>query len=276
MQQAVETHINNETGADLSQRLQVAIEIIKEAGKLARQAFITMTPDKIGYKGPQDFLTETDLAVELLIRERLMAAFPNDSVYGEETGGEIGSNTWILDPIDGTANFARGIPHFCIVIAYVCDNDTKLGLIFDPIHDELFTAEKGKGSNFNGCSLQVAQTNSFDEASFELGWNQRSSEENYFSVHKKLCHLGANVRRSASGALALAYVAKGRTDGYVELHMNPWDCLAGLLLVKESGGVVNNYTQMTDWHEGGPVFAVIPSLAEAVAEKVSIEIEQCA
>ncbi|GEA52220.1 inositol monophosphatase [Vibrio inusitatus NBRC 102082] len=276
MQYVAEKQTTNETDIDLSQRLEVAIEIIKEAGKMAKDAFTTMTPDKIGYKGPQDFLTETDLAVELLIRERLYTAFPEDSVYGEETGGEIKSNTWILDPIDGTANFARGIPHFCIVMAYVCDNDTKLGLIFDPIHDELFTAEKGKGSSLNGRNLQVAKTESFDEASLELGWNQRSSEENYFSALKNLCQLGANVRRSASGALALAYVAKGRTDGYVELHMNPWDCLAGLLLVKESGGVINNYTQLAEWHKGGPVFAVIPSLAEAVADKVLIEIEQYA
>ncbi|MGF1719206.1 inositol monophosphatase [Vibrio kyushuensis] len=264
------------TEGDLTNRLVVAIDIIKEAGKLARKAFISMTPEKIAFKGPQDFLTETDLAVEELIRDRLIEAFPYDSVYGEETGGEIKANTWILDPIDGTANFARGIPHFCIVMAFVSENDTKLGLIFDPIHDELFIAEKGKGSTMNGRTISVAKTESFSAANLELGWNQRSCRDNYFSALQNLNLLGGNVRRSASGALALAYVAIGRTDGYVELHMNPWDCLAGLLLVKEAGGVVNNFTQYPDWHNGGPVFAVIPSLAESVADTVSIHIDQCA
>ncbi|WP_295890808.1 inositol monophosphatase family protein [uncultured Vibrio sp.] len=276
MQQATISKESHQQDIDLKSRLKVAIEVIMDAGKLARKAFVSMTPDKIDYKGPQDFLTETDLAVEELIRGRLSAAFPGDSVYGEETGGEISANTWIIDPIDGTANFARSIPHFCIVISFVSNNETALGLIFDPIHDELFVAENGKGATMNGRKLQVAQTQSFNAANLELGWNQHSRRDDYFAAQKNLSLLGGNVRRSASGALALAYVAIGRTDGYVELHMKPWDCLAGLLLVKESGGVTNNFTHNTDWANGGPVFAVIPSLSQAVAETVSIQIEQSA
>ncbi|MGF1702061.1 inositol monophosphatase [Photobacterium makurazakiensis] len=258
---------------NLSERLEVGTAIIKEAGAMAREAFIAMTPEKIAFKGPQDFLTETDITVEALLRERLNQAFPDDAVYGEEAGGEIKANTWILDPIDGTANFARGIPHFCIVIAFVSEGETQLGLIFDPIHNELFVAQKGQGATMNGSAIAVAKTDSFEAANLELGWNQRASQDKYFSTLQGLIELGGNVRRSACGALALAYVAIGRTDGYVELHMNPWDCLAGLLLVNEAGGVVNNFTAMDDWHNGGPVLAATPALSIAIARNASISID---
>jgi myo-inositol-1(or 4)-monophosphatase len=249
----------------LTARLEAGIAMVREAGQLARQAFAAMTPEQIGYKGPQDFLTATDLAVERLLRESIARQFPDDALLGEEQGGRIGDHTWVMDPIDGTANFARGIPHFCVVLAFVSQRQTQFGIIYDPIHDELFVARQGQGATRNGVPIRVASTADFSVANLELGWNARRPTPLYLQTLTELLALGSNVRRSACGALALAYVACGRTDGYIELHMNPWDCLAGLLLVREAGGIANEFTTEADWQLGGPVLAAVPPFVAAMA-----------
>jgi len=254
----------------LRHRYQTAQRLIREAGALARQAFLQSDASGIAFKGPQDFLTQTDLAVEQLLRQRLQAAFPDDTLLGEEQGGQIGEATWVLDPIDGTANFARGIPHFCIVLAYVSQQQTLLGLIYDPLHDELFHAARGQGAWLNDQPLRVAATREFAQANLELGWSTRIPNQRYLSTLGGLLELGANVRRGASGALALAYVAAGRTDGYLELHMYPWDCLAGLLLVREAGGLTRDPVEQADWASGGPVLAAVPPFAAALAHQAGI------
>ena len=257
----------------LEQRFQSALNIVRSAGDLAFIAFNNMTQEKIVMKGPQDFLTETDLAVEKLLRERIVGEYPQDSILGEEEGGEINGGTWVLDPIDGTANFARGIPHFCIVIAFVHNNVTEFGVIYDPVHDELYCAKKSQGAWLNNQAITSATTSDFSAANLELGWSQRVSHERYMSVYEGMLSLGGNVRRSACGALGLAYVAVGRTDAYVELHMNPWDCLAGLILVEESGGVVNDFTRYHNWVAGAPVLASNAHLAVAIAAIADIELK---
>ena len=258
----------------LTARLEAGIAMVREAGQLARQAFATMTPEQIGYKGPQDFLTATDLAIERLLRESITRQFPDDALLGEEQGGSIGDDTWVMDPIDGTANFARGIPHFCVVLAFVSQQQTRFGIIYDPIHDELFVARQGLGATLNGVPLRVATTADFSVANLELGWNARRPTSLYLQTLSELLDLGGNVRRSACGALALAYVACGRTDGYIELHMNPWDCLAGLLLVREAGGVTTDLTAKADWPLGGTVLAAVPVFAEMMSAAAGLTPEQ--
>ena len=258
----------------LTARLEAGIAMVREAGQLARQAFATMTPEQLGYKGPQDFLTATDLAIERLLRESITRQFPDDALLGEEQGGSIGDDTWVMDPIDGTANFARGIPHFCVVLAFVSQQQTRFGIIYDPIHDELFVARQGLGATLNGVPLRVATTADFSVANLELGWNARRPTSLYLQTLSELLDLGGNVRRSACGALALAYVACGRTDGYIELHMNPWDCLAGLLLVREAGGVTTDLTAKADWPLGGTVLAAVPVFAEMMSAAAGLTLEQ--
>ncbi|MBC7006630.1 inositol monophosphatase [Photobacterium sp. BZF1] len=257
----------------LDKRLDTALEIVREAGDIALAAFRAMTPEKIAFKGPQDFLTATDLEVETLIRRRLSDFFPEDGILGEEAGGDVQNNTWIIDPIDGTANFARGIPHFCIVLGFVSQNKTRFGIIYDPCHDELYVAQDGKGATLNGKAIKVANTTSFCSANLELGWSQRVPNERYLTSLQGFLELGANVRRSACGALALAYVAVGRTDGYVEHHMNPWDCVAGLLLVSEAGGITNPFTADNNWPQGGAVLASTPQFARTIADITGITID---
>lgn len=255
---------------DLAARAQFCQQVIVEAGALALEGFRNGTAAAFSMKGPQDFLTETDAASENFIREAIAARFPADTFFGEEGGGEIGERVWIVDPIDGTANFARSIPHFCISIAFVFNGRTELGAIYNPALNELYFAKRGEGATRNGQAISVSATPSFDRASVELGWSNRVPNATYMATMASLLELGANVRRCGSGALALAYVADGRSDAYVELHMNSWDCLAGLLLVSEAGGEVCPYMEIGSLQGGGPVLASAPAIASGVSASSGI------
>lgn len=255
---------------DLDRRAEFARALARSAARIALDGFRRRDPGEIEMKGAQDFLTETDAAVEAHVKARISEALPEDDVLGEETGGEVdGRSLWVVDPIDGTANFARGIPHFCISLTYVRDGVTEIGAILAPASDELWFARRGQGASCNGAPLKVASTRDFPAACLELGWSNRRSLQNYLDAMAALLARGANIRRGASGALGLAYVADGRSNGYAELHMNSWDCLAGLLLVEEAGGRVSALPA-EGLRQGGAVLAVVPGLAEAVSEATGI------
>ncbi len=256
--------------AALTAREVFLADLIREAGALARHAFAEASAPQVGMKGPQDFLTETDAAVEHLVRSRIQASFPDDSFLGEETGGSVADPCWVVDPIDGTANFARRIPHYCISIAYVAGGEIRLGAIYDPSHDELYAARQGRGATRNGAPIRVAQTARADAACLELGWSNRLPNASYLDALTAMLDAGANVRRAATGALGLAYVADGRSDGYAELHMHPWDCLAGLLLVEEAGGRVCGFLEADGLHKGGAVLATAPGLAELMSRATKV------
>jgi myo-inositol-1(or 4)-monophosphatase len=258
------------TADDLDAREKAAIDIAREAGAVAQAVFSSPEAPRFEMKGPQDFLTVTDAAVETLIRSRLAKLFPHDSFLGEESGGEIGNDIWVVDPIDGTANFARRIPHYCISIAFVSGGQVQLGAIYDPAHDELYLARRGHGATRNGVRIAVSVTEAVTAACIELGWSTRISNAVYLAVFGKILESGANVRRSASGALALAYVADGRSDAYAELHMNPWDCLAGLLIVEEAGGRVCRFLESGGLSAGGGVLAAAPGVAALMARATGI------
>jgi len=255
----------------LAARAQFCRDLALSAGAIARQAFVEGEGRPVGLKGPQDFLTETDAAVERHIRSRVAAEFPGDGFLGEESGGSVeGTGVWVVDPIDGTANFARSIPHFCISIAYVRDGEVVLGAIYNPVLDELHFARKGFGATRNGKPIRVADTRRYDAACVELGWSTRVPNQTYLQVLSDILEQGANVRRAASGALGLAYVADGRSDAYAELHMHPWDCLAGLLLVREAGGVTAPFLELDGLARGGAVLAAAPAIAEGISRATGI------
>jgi myo-inositol-1(or 4)-monophosphatase len=260
--------------AELDRREAFCRQIALSAGALALRGFRDRNVEDIGMKGPQNFLTETDAAVERHIRERTAAAFPDDGFLGEETGGTVRPRTWVVDPIDGTANFARRVPHFCVAIAFVSGDQIELSATYNPVADELHFARRGRGATLNDRPILVAPTLRFDVACVELGWSNRLPNEAYLVALARILALGANVRRSASGALGLAYVADGRSDAYAELHMNPWDCLAGLLLVSEAGGLVGPYLRNEGLAKGGPVLAVAPGIAIGMSEAVGIALER--
>nr|WP_269102408.1 inositol monophosphatase family protein [Mangrovicoccus ximenensis] len=174
-------------------------------------------------KGPQDFLTETDLAVEALIRGEIARAFPGDAILGEEGGGTPGPATWVIDPIDGTANFARGVPHFCVIAAFCAEGDCLLGAIHQPVLDELYLARKGGGATKNGRAMRVSAVPDMSAACIEMGWSHRHAVAPYLEAQRRVLEQGANIRRGGSGGLALAHVAEGCSDGYLEIAMNSWD-----------------------------------------------------
>lgn len=258
--------------AELDRRAAFCREIARSAGAVALDGFRNRLPG-FGMKGPQDFLTETDAAVERHLKARIAEAFPEDGFLGEETGGALKSDIWVVDPIDGTANFARDIPHFCIAIAFVSNGETELGAIYNPALDELYFVQRGQGATRNGKPIAVARTTDFNAACVEFGWSNRMSNARYLEVLSNILGRGANVRRGASGALGLAYVADGRSDAYAELHMNPWDCLAGLLMVKEAGGVVGPYLAIDGLANGGAVLAAAPGVAAGMSEATGIALE---
>lgn len=259
------------TTHNLDMRFAAACAIAREAGVLARKRFLerprSQRPD---FKGPQDFLTATDAEVEELIRRRLGELFPGDSFFGEEGGGSFERDVWVVDPIDGTANFARGIPHFAISIAFVRDNRVEIGVIYNVMQAELYTALRGRGAILNGEPIRVSGLADMAHATVEAGWSPRLPPAPYVDVVERLKTSGANVRRAGSGTLGLAYVADGRIDAYCELHINSWDALAALLIVEEAGGWTNDFLAKDGLRKGNPVLACTLELADTLMAATGI------
>ncbi|WP_112663762.1 inositol monophosphatase family protein [Microvirga flavescens] len=255
----------------LELRFAAAAAIAREAGVLARRRFLerprSQRPD---FKGHQDFLTATDAEVENLIRRRIAETVPEDSFFGEEGGGTFGRDVWVVDPIDGTANFARGIPHFAISIAFVRDNRVEIGAVYNVMMDELYLAMRGRGATLNGEAIRVSGLSEIRQATVEAGWSSRLPVEPYITLVDRLKNTGVNVRRAGSGTLGLAYVADGRIDAYCELHINSWDVLAGLLIIEEAGGWTNNFLAKDGLRKGNPVLACTPELAPAISAATQI------
>lgn len=189
-------------------------------------------------KGHQDLVSDADRATETLIREAIAARWPDDGIVGEEHGRVHGTTgfDWVIDPIDGTANFVRGIPHWCVVIACTRDGLPVVGVIHDPSTDELFHAAAGRGAFVNGRPMKAAQSTALGDGSVGTGVSGRTDPAEAAALVLAVLAGGGMFVRGGSGALMLAYVAAGRLLGGVEDHMNSWDCFAGLLMVDEAGG----------------------------------------
>tara|TARA_A100001037_G_scaffold61294_1_gene53347 strand:+ start:788 stop:1498 length:711 start_codon:yes stop_codon:yes gene_type:complete len=205
------------------------IKASEKASKVLIRDFGEIEKLQVSRKGPTDFVTNSDIKTEKIIIEELKKAKPNYSILSEEFGIEKNkdkNNTWIIDPIDGTVNFLHGIPHFAISIALKSNGEIVSGLIFDPIKDELFFAEKNSGAFFNNHRIRVSKKNEINECLFATGGKLKNELE-------------IPYRRSGCAALDMAYVASGRYDGYFQHNLNIWDIAAGIILIKEAGGVIN-------------------------------------
>jgi myo-inositol-1(or 4)-monophosphatase len=220
-----------------------AIEAIaREAGALLKDFFSR----HIGYeyKGDVDLVTEADRNSEKLIVERIRAQFPDHDIMGEEGGRrETGSAfRWYVDPLDGTTNFAHGFPVFCVSLGLEHKGELIAGVIYDPTRDELFAAEKGSGAYLNGARMQVSKTKHLSEALLATGFpsHKRHKNPNIHFYHQ-ITLRSHGVRRAGSASLDLANVASGRVDGFWEFNLNPWDTAAGVVLVREAGGIVSRY-----------------------------------
>ena len=214
----------------ISANLNIMIKAAEKASKSIIRDFGEVEKLQVSKKGPYDFVTRTDKNVEKILIEELSKTKKNFSFITEETGNiqnKDRENIWIIDPIDGTTNFLHGIPHFAICIAHQSEGQILRGLVFDPIKDEMFFAEKDKGAFLNNQRLRVSKKNSIDECLFS-------------SNHEGVKFSDLNMRYSGCAALDLAYVAAGRLDGYFHNKINLWDVAAAEILVKEAGGIVND------------------------------------
>ncbi len=247
--------------------------IVRGAGAMAHKAFTAEDKPAYSLKGRQDYLTATDGAVEQYVREQVAARFPGDGVLGEEAGGDTAvTRLWIVDPIDGTANFARQIPHFCISLGLMVDGRMEAGAIYEPMHDELYIAQRGQGAWLNGCRMRVSEVADIGASTVEIGWSTRIPVSTYVGMVDRAGHAGCSVRRAGSGSLGLAYVAAGRTEGYAEAHINAWDVAAGLLLVEEAGGRINDFWADGGLHRGNAVLVTNAALASEISVLTSIEL----
>jgi len=257
----------------LVDRLEVACAVAREAGALQKQRFLDRDAMSYKFKGPQDYLTQTDGEVEKLVRERLLTAFPEDTFLGEEDGGQVSDRMWVVDPIDGTSNFARGIAHFCISIAFVLKGEAAIGVIYQPMSDELFAAAKGMGATLNGAAILTTKVTRLDRSLIEMGRASRQPQAAFLEVLGKAMSSGIAFRSGGSGSLAIADVAAGRSDGCMETHMYSWDCLAGYVLVAEAGGRVSDFLAGDGLLKGNAVLTVAPGIAEEFSALVGIPLK---
>lgn len=245
-------------------RYHSAQDIARSGGALALEYYAKLSSLEIEDKGPQDFVTMADKGVETHIRALIETAYPEDGIVGEEHAPKPSQSgyTWVIDPIDGTANFIASIPQWCVIVAVVKEDQTEIGVTFDPIHDEMFSAKRGSGAQLNGAPLMCPPDTSLKRGSVSTAQAPQANPDTALGVVTAITQAGGVFHRNASGGLSLAYVAAGRLIGFMEEHMNPWDCLAGQLLIAEAGGVVEPQSADAMVANGGRVVAASAGVFE--------------
>ena len=240
----------------ISPNLNIMIKASQKASKALIRDFGEIEKLQVSVKGPSNFVTNADIKAEKIIIEELMKAKKNYSIISEEDGSKINSdseNVWIIDPIDGTSNFLHGIPHFAISIALKSNNEIISGLIYDPIKDEMFYAEKNNGAFFNNQRIKVSKKKEIENCLFATGGKEKIISD--FITRKTGC-----------AALDMAYVAAGRYDGYFQNNLNLWDVAAGIIIIKEAGGIVNEINLLN--HSNIKIIASSSRINEKMLEKL--------
>ncbi len=250
--------------ADRDLRQYAAQGLVAEASVLALGYFNKRDSLGVTMKGAQDWLTVADGTVEDFLRQRLSVLFPEDAVIGEEGGGESSNAVWIIDPIDGTANFARGDRNWCISIGFLGDGVPEIGIISAPALDELYVGRRGRGATLNGQPIAVSGASDITRASVEMGWSTRIPVVDYLAMVGRGFAAGASIKRSGSGALGLCHVANGRTEAYAELHINAWDVAAGVVIAAEAGAAISDFFTGDAIASGNPILCCTPALAPAL------------
>ena len=254
--------------AQLLDRFSAARAIVREAGDLAMSYFRNHDSLSVEQKGAQDVVSEADHAVETLIHDRIAARFPADGFLSEECGGlrdwDSAAALWVVDPIDGTACFVSGIPVWCVSIALVVGDEIEIGLVYDPNADELFAVCRGHGATVNDVPMRPSIATSFAEGTVGIGYSPRREAGPVIQTIARLLEQGGMFQRNGSGALMIAYVAAGRLIGYYEAHINAWDCLAALAMVREVGGWTNDFLAGDGLARGNAITAAAPGLAGAM------------
>lgn len=244
--------------------LNIATEAARAAGVVIFRAMKRMDMVEITEKGPNDFVTETDQKVEQTIIRIIKKAYPSHGIIAEESGEEEGDEyQWIIDPIDGTRNFIHGLPHFAVSIAVMHKGRLEHGVIYDPCKQEVFTATRGKGAHLNDRRIRVSDCKKIEQGLFGTGFAYRHSDiENQVpvKVFQSILPVSGDIRRMGAATLDLAYVACGRLDGFWEMGLKIWDIAAGILLVKEAGGLICDPHGGENYLKSGDIVASNPTL----------------
>ena len=254
-----------------SANINVMVKACRKASKRLIRDFGEVEKLQVSLKGPGDFVTNSDKKVEEILINELQIARPNYSILSEEIG-EINNESackWIIDPIDGTANFLHGIPHFAISVGLEENNEIICGIIYDPIKDEMFIAEKGNGSYLNNQRLRVSSRSKLKDCVVFTG-GPRQNAENKNIVLKEYNNFSSEVetpiRKMGSAALDMAYVAAGRCDGYWQRNLNYWDIAAGIIIVKEAGGFVTDFDGNSKYVENKTILATNAKIGDQMRE----------
>ncbi|RUO26451.1 inositol-1-monophosphatase [Aliidiomarina minuta] len=253
--------------------LNIAVRAARAAGKVIMKSMAQAEQLTIESKGQHDYVTNVDHAAEAIIIDTIRKSYPDHSILAEESGEQIGRDSdyqWVIDPIDGTANFMRGIPHFCVSIALVVKGQVQQAVIYDPVRDELFTAGRGSGAQLNGYRVRVGRAKELDGTLLATGFPFRMKHilPHYQEVFNKFFTQVADVRRMGSAALDLAYVACGRYDGYWEAGLQKWDTMAGDLLVREAGGMITDFGGGHNHLKSGNIVAGNPKVLQAMVSQM--------
>jgi myo-inositol-1(or 4)-monophosphatase len=248
---------------DLSDRYDLCLDLIQEAGALALGYFRDLPSLTVKNKGPQDVVSEADLNTELLIKARIADAFPQDAFLGEETGVTAfseGQGIWVVDPIDGTQPFISGLSSWCVSIAFVQNRKVQFGMVFAPVRDELFAGGAGRTATLNGEPLRRHPGKSLRDGITGTGYNTRLGLDAFLRPFSALLAQGGMFYRDGSGALMLCDVAAGRLLGYIEPHINSWDCCGAIGVLEAAGLRVNDFLSGQGLTKGNVIVAGIPEV----------------
>lgn len=244
--------------------LNIAVEAARSAGNIIVRGLQRKNNLKIAEKGPNDYVTEIDQRAEKEIIKIIKKAYPSHGILAEESGEHPGdAYLWIIDPLDGTRNFIHGFPHFAVSIAVSHKNKIEYGVIYDPMSQELYTAGRGRGAHLNERRMRVSERKLMHETLLGTGFAYRHSDPNNplpEKIFRAIISACGDVRRAGSATLDLAYVACGRLDGFWEFGLKPWDFAAGILLVKEAGGIVCDPLGGENYVKSGDIVAANPVL----------------
>jgi myo-inositol-1(or 4)-monophosphatase len=253
--------------------LNVMVQAAMKAGRSLARDFGEVQNLQVSLKGPGDYVSQADRKAEEIIHAELSRARPGYAFLMEERGavpGEDDQHRWLVDPLDGTTNFLHGIPHFCISIALEKEDDLVAGVIYEPTRDEMYWAEKGGGAFMNDRRIRVSGRPRLDDCVIATGipYRERGHHESYLASLGAVMGATAGVRRMGAAALDLAYVAAGRYDGFWELGLQPWDLAAGIVLVREAGGMASDLSGEGDALRTGDIVAANPKLHRPLVDLV--------
>lgn len=257
--------------------LNIAVRAARKAGNLIAKSYEMPDTVETSQKGTNDFVTNVDKEAERLITEVIRKAYPQHTIIGEEQGQLLGEDNdvqWVIDPLDGTTNFIKRLPHFAVSIAVRVKGKTEVAVVYDPMRNELFTATRGQGAQLNGYRLRSTQAKDLSGTILATGFPFKAKQHSatYMNMLGKLFTECADFRRTGSAALDLAYVAAGRVDGYFEIGLKPWDFAAGELIVRESGAIVTDFTGGHNYLRSGNLVAGNPKVVKALLATIRDEL----